>query len=61
MTRDVFKSGDRVELLRYYSFWGEPPPQATVVSTSNKHVLCKMDRRGKLIRFPPSELRHVDR
>jgi hypothetical protein len=27
MKLDLFKPGDRVELVLHYSFWGEPPPQ----------------------------------
>jgi hypothetical protein len=61
MAPDAFKPGDRVELVRYYSLWGDPPPQGTVVRTSNRYVCCKMDRTGKLIRFPPDDLRHAKR
>jgi hypothetical protein len=61
MKLDAFKPGDRIELVRYYSFWGDPPPQGTVISTSLRCVTCKMDRRGKLIRFLPNDLRHVKR
>jgi hypothetical protein len=61
MTLDAFKPGDRVELVRYYSFWGDAPPQRTVISTSNRRVRCKMDRTGKLIRYFPDGLRHVER
>ena len=61
MTLDAFKPGDRVELVRYYSFWGDPPPQGIVISTSNRRVHCKMDRTGKLIRYFPDDLRHVER
>jgi hypothetical protein len=61
MTLDAFKPGDRVELVRYYSFWGDAAPQGTVISTSNRRVHCKMDRTGKVIRFSPDDLRHVER
>lgn len=61
MALDAFKPGDRVELVRHYSFWGDPSPQGTVVSTSNRRVRCKMDRSGKLIRFLPDDLRLVKR
>jgi hypothetical protein len=61
MSLDAFKPGDRVELVRHYSFWGDPSPQGTVVSTSNRRVRCKMDRSGKLIRFLPDDLRLVKR
>lgn len=61
MTLNAFKPGDRVELVRHYSFWGDPPPQGTVISTSNRRVRCKMDRTGKLIRYFPDDLRHVER
>jgi hypothetical protein len=61
MSLDAFKPGDRVELVRHYSFWGDPPPQGTVVSTSNHRVRCKMDRTGKLIRFRPGDLQQVKR
>jgi hypothetical protein len=59
MAFDAFKPGDRVELVRYYSFWGDPPPRATVVGITNRCVMCKMDRNGKLIRFLPGDLRHI--
>ena len=61
MTLDAFKQGDRVELVRHYSFWGAPPPQGTVISTTNRCVRCKMDRSGRLIRFLPDDLRHIER
>jgi hypothetical protein len=61
MILDAFKPGDRIELVRYYSFSGEPPPQGTVLSTTNRRVSCKMDRTGKVIRFTPDDLRHVER
>jgi hypothetical protein len=61
MALDAFKPGDRVELVRHYSFWGDPPPQGTVISKTNRRVCCKMDRSGKLIRFLPDDLRHVER
>jgi hypothetical protein len=60
MAVDAFKPGDRVELVRHYNFWGEPPPQATVISTTNRRIRCKMDRSGKLIRFLQEDLRHVE-
>lgn len=60
MAVDIFEPGDRVELVRHYSFWGDPPPQATVVSATNRRIRCKMDRSGKLIRFSPEDLRHVE-
>jgi hypothetical protein len=52
-----FGPGDGVELVRHYSPWGDPPPQGTVVKASNRLICCKMDRSGKLVRFPPYELR----
>ena len=61
MTLDAFKPGDRVELVRHYSFWGDPPPQGTVISTTNRCVRCKMDRSGRLIRFLPGDLRYIER
>jgi hypothetical protein len=54
---EEFKPGDRVELVRHFSPWGDPSPQATVVSASNRCVRCKMDRNGKVIRFLPHDLR----
>jgi hypothetical protein len=60
MALDAFKPGDRVELARHFSFWGDPPPRGTVVSTTNRRVRCKMDRTGKLIRFLPEDLRCVE-
>ncbi len=61
MTLDAFRPGDLIELVRYYSFWGDPPPQGIVISTSNRRVHCKMDRTGKLISYFPDDLRHVER
>jgi hypothetical protein len=61
MTLDAFKPGDRIELVRHYSFWGDPPPQGTVISTTKRCVRCKMDRSGRLIRFLPDDLRHIER
>jgi hypothetical protein len=60
MKLDAFKPGDRVELVLHYSFWGDPPPQGTVLSTSHRCVRCKMDRNGKVVRFLPQDLRHVE-
>ena len=58
MSDEPFAPGDRVELVRHYSFFGAPPPQGTVVGTTNRLILgCKMDRSGT--RFPPSDLRRV--
>ena len=59
MKRYEFKPGNRVELVRYYSFWDASPPQGTVVKTSDRRITCKMDRSGKLIRFRPEDLRLV--
>jgi len=56
---DAFKPGDRVELVRHYSPWGDPPPQGTVVGSSTRLVRCKMDRTGKVVRYPPSDIRLV--
>ena len=56
---DAFKRGERVELVLYYDFWGSPPPERTVVGTSRRHVSCKMDRSGKVIRFLPQDLQRV--
>ena len=56
---DAFKLGDRVELLLYYDFGGNPPPKGTVVGTSTRHVSCKMDRSGKVIRFLPQDLQRA--
>lgn len=61
MKLDAFKPSDRLELVRHYSFWGEPLPQGTVISTSYRCVCCKMDRSGKLIRFLPNDLRGTRR
>ena len=52
MALDAFKPGDRVELVRHYSFWGDPPPQGTVVSTTSRRIRCKMERSVKLITYP---------
>ena len=60
MTLHAFKPGDRVELVRHYSFWGDSPPQGTVISTTNRCVRCKMDRSGRLVRFLPDDLRHIE-
>ena len=60
MDPDAFEPGDRVELVRYYSFWGDPPPQGTVLRTTNRLITCKMDRTGKLIRYRPDDLRRVE-
>ena len=43
----AFKPGDRVELVSYYSFWGEPFPQGTVIRTTDRTIHTKMDRNGK--------------
>ena len=59
MSLDAFKPGDRVELVRHYSFWGDPPPQGTVVSTTSRRIRCKMDRSGKLITYFPGDLRRL--
>ena len=61
MSDEPFGPGDRVELVRHYSFFGDPPPQGTVVGKTNRLIRCKMDRSGKLIGFPPSDLRRVER
>ena len=55
----TFKPGDRVELVRYYSFWGEPLPQGTVISTSDHTINTKMDRNGRMRRLSPDDLRVV--
>ena len=56
---EAFKRGDRVTLMLHYDFWGNPPPKGTVVGTSRRHVSCKMDRNGKVIRFLPQDLEHM--
>jgi hypothetical protein len=61
MTVDEFKPGDRVELVLHCSFWGDPLPQVTVISTTHRCIRCKMDRNGKLIRLLPQDLRQVHR
>jgi hypothetical protein len=60
MSDDSFEPGDRVELVRHYSFFDAAPPQGTVVGTTNRRVRCKMDRTGRVIRFLPGDLRHVE-
>jgi hypothetical protein len=52
----AFKPGDRVELVSYYSFWGEPFPQGTVIRTTDRTIHTKMDRNGKMIRLSPDDL-----
>ena len=59
MASNSFNPGDRVQLVLHYDLWGAPPPQATVISTSNRYVRCKMDHSGKMIRFLPQDLRNV--
>jgi hypothetical protein len=59
--RDAFHVGDRVELLLFYGFHGEPPPQGTVVAIGYRTVNCKMDRNGKVVRFEPSDLRVIEK
>lgn len=59
MAIHAFKRGDRVELARYYSFWGEPLPQGTVISATDRTILTKMDRNGRMIRLSPEDLRVV--
>ena len=59
MAMHAFKRGDRVELVRYYSFWGEPLPQGTVISATDRTILTKMDRNGRMIRLSPDDLRVV--
>ena len=61
MKLDAFKPGDRIELVRHYSLWGDPPPQGNVVSTTKRLVRCKMDRTGRVIGFRPDDLLHVKR
>ena len=61
MSLEAFKPGDRVELVHHYSFSGEPPPQGTVLTTGYRLIRCKMDRSGKVVRFSPDDLRHVER
>jgi len=56
--RDAFRVGDRVELLLFYGFHGEPRPRGTVV-TVGRSIRCKMDRNGKMVRFDPSDLRVI--
>ena len=53
MVIHAFKRGDRVELVRYYSFWGEPLPQGTVISATDRTILTKMDRNSRMIRLSP--------
>ena len=56
----TFKTGDRVELLLYYSFEPGPLPQGTVVRTSLRGMVhVKMDRHGKVVVFKPSDLRII--
>ena len=55
----AFKPGDRVELVRYYSFWGEPFPQGTVISTTDRTIHTNIDRNGKMIRLSPDDLQVV--
>ena len=58
----TFKTGDRVELLLYYSFEPGPLPQGTVVRTSLRGMVhVKMDRHGKIVGFKPSDLRIIKR
>jgi hypothetical protein len=59
MAMQAFKPGDRVELVRYYSFWGEPLPQGTVISITDRTIHTQMDRNGRMIRFSPDDLRVV--
>ena len=59
MAMHAFKRGDRVELVRYYSFWGQPLPQGTVISATDRRILTKMDRNGRMIRLSPDDLRVV--
>jgi hypothetical protein len=56
----AFNIGDRVELLLFYGFHSEAPPQGTVVGKSSKRVHCKMDDTGRVIRFDPSDLRVIE-
>ena len=58
--RDAFRVGDRVELMLFYGFHGEPCPRGTVVSVG-RTIHCKMDRNGKVVRFEPSDLRVIDK
>ena len=58
--RDAFRVGDRIELMLFYGFHDEPPPQGTVVSVG-RMIRCKMDRNGKVVRFEPSDLRVIDK
>ena len=58
---DAFQVGDRVELLLFYGFHGEPRPQGTVTAIGHRTIRCKMDRNGKVVRFEPSDLRVIDK
>ena len=58
--RDAFRVGDRVELLLFYGFHGEPCPRGTVVSVG-RMIHCKMDHSGKVVRFEASDLGLIGR
>ena len=60
MDMHAFKPGDRVELVRYYSFWDELLPRGTVISTTDRTIInTKMDRNGRMRRLSPNDLRVV--
>ena len=59
--KQVFKVGDRVELLLFYRVHDDDPlPQGTVVGTSARCIRAKMDRNGKVVRFDPKDLRVIN-
>jgi hypothetical protein len=60
-TLSAFRVVDRVELLLFYSFHGEPRPQGIVVGTGLHCVKCKMDRNGKVVRLDPSDVRIIEK
>ena len=58
---DAFRVGDRVELLLFYGFHGEPCPRGTVTAIGHRTIRCKMDRNGKVVRLEPSDLRVLEK
>ena len=52
-------SSEAIALSLFVTFGGEPLPQGTVISATDRTILTKMDRNGRMIRLSPDDLRVV--